>query len=154
MAPLRLKRDRNWCNSVTYLVDRLGRSAACGRCRTAPTGPVPVTLPWKTPEAKPVTARLVFTDPDGAALHRSGFNAAAWQPALRGAGVPLARENGMHALRHYFASALLANGVDIRTLATYLGHSDPGFTLRIYTHLMPEAADRMRAAVDCRVRGL
>jgi integrase len=95
-----------------------------------------------------VTARLVFTDPAGAALHRSGFNAVAWQPALRGAGVPLARENGMHALRHYFANALLSNGVDIRMLATYLGHSDLGFTLRIYTHLMPEAADRMRAAVD------
>ncbi len=28
------------------------------------------------------------------------------------------------------------------------GHSDRGFTLRVYTHLMPEAADRMRWAVD------
>jgi hypothetical protein len=37
----------------------------------------------------------------------------------------------MHALRHYFASALLANGVDIRALAAYLGHHDPGFTLRV-----------------------
>jgi site-specific recombinase XerD len=54
----------------------------------------------------------------------------------------------MHALRHYFASVLLSRGVDIRTLAAYLGHSDPGFTLRTYTHLMPDAADRMRAAVD------
>jgi len=40
------------------------------------------------------------------------------------------------------------DGVDIRALGDYLGHSDPGFTLRIYTHLMPDAADRMRAAVD------
>ena len=38
--------------------------------------------------------------------------------------------------------------MDIRALGDYLGHSDPGFTLRIYTHLMPDAADRMRAAVD------
>jgi integrase len=43
---------------------------------------------------------------------------------------------------------LLSSGVDIRALASYLGHSDPGFTLRVYTHLMPDAADRMRAAVD------
>lgn len=100
------------------------------------------------PGGKLMTARLVFTDPGGGALHRSSFNAVAWQPALRGAGIPLARENGMHALRHYFASALLARGVDIRALAAYLEHSDPGFTLRVYTHLMPDADDRMRAAVD------
>jgi integrase len=110
--------------------------------------PAAVTLPWKVPDGRPATARLVFTDSGGAALHRSGFNAVAWQPALRGAGMPLARENGMHALRHYFASACLHNGVDIRALAAYLGHSDPGFTLRVYTHLMPDADDRMRQAVD------
>ena len=82
------------------------------------------------------------------ALHRSSFSAVAWQPALRGAGLPCSRENGMHALRHYFASACLHNGVDIRALASYLGHSDPGFTLRTYVHLMPSAGHRMRQAVD------
>jgi hypothetical protein len=40
------------------------------------------------------------------------------------------------------------HGVDIHALATYLGHGDPGFTLRAYVHLMPDAADRMRVAVD------
>ena len=38
--------------------------------------------------------------------------------------------------------------MDIRALATYLGHHDPGFTLRTYVHLMPSADDRMRQAVD------
>jgi hypothetical protein len=33
-------------------------------------------------------------------------------------------------------------------LAAYLGHHDPGFTLPTYVHLMPDADDRMRAAVD------
>jgi site-specific recombinase XerD len=42
----------------------------------------------------------------------------------------------------------LANGVDIRALSEYLGHADPGFTLRVYTHLMPSADDRLREAVD------
>jgi integrase len=58
------------------------------------------------------------------------------------------REHGFHALRHAYASVLLAEGVDIRALADYLGHADPGFTLRVYCHLMPEAEDKARRAVD------
>jgi len=30
----------------------------------------------------------------------------------------------------------------------YLGHSDPGFTLRTYTHLMPASDERSRRAID------
>ncbi|WP_084369497.1 tyrosine-type recombinase/integrase [Microbispora sp. ATCC PTA-5024] len=58
------------------------------------------------------------------------------------------REHGCHVLRHTAASAWLGAGVDIRTVAEYPGHADPGFTLRTYTHLMPNAADRARRAVD------
>ncbi|GAB3892694.1 hypothetical protein GCM10027612_40670 [Microbispora bryophytorum subsp. camponoti] len=36
----------------------------------------------------------------------------------------------------------------IDTVAEYLGHADPCLTLRTYTHLMPNAADRARRAVD------
>ena len=39
-------------------------------------------------------------------------------------------------------------GESIRALADYLGQSDPGFTLRVYTHLMPASEDRARSAVD------
>jgi integrase len=54
----------------------------------------------------------------------------------------------MHALRHHYASVLLEGGVSIRALADYLGHSDPGFTLRTYAHFMPDADDRARSVVD------
>jgi integrase len=54
----------------------------------------------------------------------------------------------MHALRHFYASALLDAGESIKTVAAYLGHSDPGFTLRVYTHLMPASEERTRKAVD------
>jgi integrase len=59
----------------------------------------------------------------------------------------------MHVLRHTAASAWLAQGVDIRTVAEYLGHDDPGFTLRVYSHLMPDAADRARRAMNAFFEG-
>lgn len=39
-----------------------------------------------------------------------------------------------HWLRHTFATSLIAGGVDVRTVAAWLGHVDPGFTLRTYAH--------------------
>ncbi len=54
----------------------------------------------------------------------------------------------MHALRHHYASVLLETGVSIGAVSEYLGHHDPGFTLRIYAHLMPESEDRARVAID------
>ena len=94
------------------------------------------------------TDRQIFTWRDGSLIHRTYYNNRVWKPALRAAGVVPSRENGMHMLRHTFASVLLDGGVSIRALAEYLGHSDPGFTLRIYAHLMPATEDRARAVVD------
>jgi integrase len=54
----------------------------------------------------------------------------------------------MHAMRHFYASVLLDAGESIKALSQYLGHSDPGFTLRVYTHLMPSSEGRTRRAVD------
>ncbi|MCI3932149.1 tyrosine-type recombinase/integrase [Streptomyces sp. AN091965] len=120
--------------------------------------PVDVTLPWLTPDGEPLTKKLVFVAPQGGALWRDVFNDVAWKPALAAADVipvpgageryAAARAHGMHALRHFYASVLLDAGESIKALSTYLGHSDPGFTLRVYTHLMPSSEGRTRKAVD------
>ena len=121
--------------------------------------PVEITLPWLRADGLPVTKRLLFTRLDGkGAVRRTDFNNRAWKPAPVAAGVipapkpgerhQAAREHGMHALRHFYASVLLDAGENVKTLGNYLGHNDPGFTLRVYTHLMPSSDARARKAVD------
>ncbi|MDQ4092755.1 MAG: hypothetical protein M3143_04915 [Actinomycetota bacterium] len=39
-------------------------------------------------------------------------------------------------------------GVSVKELAEYLGHSDPGFSLRTYTRLVPFSYERVRLAID------
>lgn len=95
---------------------------------------------------------LVFVTREHKPLVRTYYNPHIWKKALRAAGVDPTRENGMHALRHFYASVLLDAGESIRALADYLGHSDPGFTLRVYTHLMPSSEDRARTAMDKALR--
>ncbi|MEU5414093.1 tyrosine-type recombinase/integrase [Streptomyces clavifer] len=119
--------------------------------------PVEITLPWKVAGGPLVTKRLIFMGPRGGHVWRTSLNEEAWKPALASAGViptPAAgaphvesRENGMHAMRHFYASVLLDAGENIKALAEYLGHSDPGLTLRVYAHLMPSSQERTRNAV-------
>jgi integrase len=109
---------------------------------------VEVTLPWGSPGGEPVTVELVLTSRERKALARPHFNSYVWKPALVAADIPTTRANGCHALRHHFASVLLDAGESVKALSEYLGHSDPGFTLRTYTHLMPSSHDRTRRAID------
>ncbi|WP_326796971.1 site-specific integrase [Streptomyces sp. NBC_01808] len=121
--------------------------------------PKRVALPWRTPDGEVRTFRLLFTTDEGKGYHRSVFNQYDWKAALAAAGVIPPREkgspryaaapdDGMHALRHAYASVLLDAGESIKALSEYLGHSDPGFTLRTYTHLMPQSEARTRQAID------
>jgi Methylmalonyl-CoA mutase/Phage integrase family len=63
-------------------------------------------------------------------------------------GVEPTRQDGCHGLRHIFASVLLDAGESIKVVSEYLGHSDPRFTLRTYTHVMPHARARSLRAID------
>lgn len=114
--------------------------------------PVQVTLPYAEPDGEPVTVRPLFTTRERGAVNKNYFSSNIWRPALKRAGMPVTRANGMHVLRHSYASLMLAHGIGVAEVAKYLGHHDPGFTLRTYAHLIPTSDNRSRAAIAAALR--
>lgn len=55
------------------------------------------------------------------------------------------KRRGVHALRHSFATNCIRAGVDVRTLAALIGHTQIAFTLQQYVHTDTET---MRAGLD------
>ena len=53
-------------------------------------------------------------------------------------GLPEEKIYGVHALRHTFATLLLSNGVEIKTVSELLGHSDVTITYNTYIHVIKE----------------
>ncbi|MFZ3498019.1 tyrosine-type recombinase/integrase [Streptomyces sp. 5.8] len=68
-----------------------------------------------------------------------------WMPSLSGAEMAYFQS---HNLRHFYASSLLAQGVPITEVSGWLGHSSVRVTEEYYAHLMPDAPDRARRAID------
>lgn len=96
---------------------------------------------------------LVFLTRERKMLNRNYFNPKIWKPAVIRAGIDEHRRFSFHTLRHFFASATLEEGISPATVAKYLGHADPGYTLRVYGHLMPASEDRTRSTMDAVLRG-
>ena len=90
-------------------------------------------------------SRWVFPDGKGGPLRQSNVLRRSFNPIVERAKV---RRITFHGLRHSFATLLLSNGIDVRTVSELLGHADPAMTLRVYAHAMPghkrAAADKLR----------
>jgi integrase len=52
-----------------------------------------------------------------------------------------------HDLRHYFASLLIADGLDVKTVQARLRHASAKTTLDVYGHLWPDKDEATRATV-------
>jgi integrase len=53
-----------------------------------------------------------------------------------------------HALRHFYASALIAGGASVKVVQTRLGHASAVTTLNTYGHLWPGDDDLTRTVMD------
>ena len=93
----------------------------------------------------PPVAGYVFGDERGRPVTRSRWGVI-WRPAATVAGLDLGV--GLHALRHYFASVLIASGQSVKAVQSVLGHASADETLNTYAHLWPDSDDRVRAALD------
>ena len=78
----------------------------------------------------------LFTAKRGGIIRPDNFRSRNWKRALQRSGI-----NGKitpHDLRHFAASKLLGDGIDIALVSRMLGHSNVGITDKLYRHLMPE----------------
>lgn len=87
---------------------------------------------------------LVFTLDDNP-ITRSAFGHL-WRPIAREVGIPAG--DGLHALRHYYASLLIRHGESVKVVQARLGHASAAETLDTYSHLWPDSDDCTRDAVE------
>ncbi len=77
-------------------------------------------------------------------VHENGLQKAVKKAAAQ-AGIT--KRVNCHALRHSFATHLLENGYDIRTVQELLGHADVSTTM-IYTHVLNRGGQGVRSPLD------
>ena len=88
-------------------------------------------------------------DPHGGKIRRyhatDSFLQAAMRAAVSAAGI--VKPASVHTLRHSFATHLLLQGVDIRQIQQYLGHSNVETTM-IYTHVVKDMRNPAKSPLD------
>ena len=79
--------------------------------------------------------RPVFASVTGTELHPSNVRSRVLVPAVESVGLGWVT---FHTFRHTAASLLFDAGRNVKQVQEWLGHADPGFTLRTYVHLMDD----------------
>ncbi|MBQ0724661.1 MAG: integron integrase [Cycloclasticus sp.] len=88
-------------------------------------------------------------DPESNLIRRHHIDESMINKVIKQAGksAGITKTISCHTLRHSFATHLLQNGVDIRTVQSQLGHADVK-TTEIYTHVLKQGADGVKSPLS------
>ena len=92
------------------------------------------------------TSGYLFATSSGKPVDVSNFYKWSWRPALRRADLP--ETLTPHQLRHGTASLLLNQNVPVPMVSRYLGHANPGITMKIYAHMIGDFSGMTASGID------